>query len=69
MVFGAAFDVNLQRVSSPARLQTDQLFTCGSLGVANSAAATALGSVTDKVEVFDENGVSLGFFPVYDAIT
>lgn len=41
----------------------------GGLGVGNSAAATTLGSVTKKIEVFDENGSSIGFLPVYDSIT
>lgn len=40
-----------------------------SLGVANSAAATTLGTVTNKIEVFNASGASLGFVPVYDAIT
>lgn len=40
-----------------------------SLGVSNSAAATTLGTVTDKIEIFDAAGASLGFLPVYDAIT
>ena len=39
------------------------------LGVGNSAAATTLGSVTKKMEVFDASGTSLGFVPIYDAIT
>ena len=51
------------------RLGTEDRFECGTLGVGNSASATALGSVTDKIEVFDDAGASLGFFPVYDAIT
>lgn len=45
------------------------LLLTGGVGVGNSAAATTPGSVTDKIEVFDENGVSLGFLAVYDAIT
>jgi len=40
----------------------------GTLNV-NSESATTLGSVTKKIEVFDEMGVSLGFIPVYDSIT
>ena len=40
-----------------------------SLGVGNSAAATTPGTVTKKIEVFSEAGASLGFLPVYDAIT
>lgn len=38
-------------------------------GFALHPAATSLGSVTNRVEVFDESGASLGFLPVYDAIT
>ena len=41
----------------------------GNLGVGNSAAATTLGSVAKKIEVFDAAGSSLGFVPVYDSIT
>lgn len=41
----------------------------GSLGVGNRVAATTLGNVTGSVEVFDTAGVSLGFMPLYDAIT
>lgn len=40
-----------------------------SLGVGNSAAASIPGTVTKKIEVFDASGTSLGFLPVYDAIT
>jgi hypothetical protein len=36
---------------------------------ADAAAATTLGAVAKKIEVFDEAGTSLGFLPVYDAIT
>lgn len=41
----------------------------GSLRVGNSAGATTLGSVAKKIEVFNQNGVSLGFVPVYSTIT
>lgn len=34
-----------------------------------AAAATTLGTVVKKIEVFDAAGTSLGFLPVYDAIT
>lgn len=40
-----------------------------SIGVANSAAGSTPGTVTKKIEVFDEDGASLGFLAVYDAIT
>lgn len=39
------------------------------LGVGNSAAATTLGSVVKKIEIFDNTGASLGFIPVYNSIT
>lgn len=32
-------------------------------------AATTLGTVNGKIEVFDSEGNSLGFVPVYDTIT
>lgn len=41
----------------------------GSLGVGNSAAATTPGTITNKIEVFNAAGASLGFIAVYDAIT
>ena len=34
-----------------------------------NAAATTLGSVTKKIEIFNAAGTSLGFVPVYDSIT
>jgi len=48
---------------------TGALRCSGSIGVGNSAAATTPGSIVKKIEVFDTAGVSLGFVPVYDAIT
>jgi hypothetical protein len=48
---------------SPAALRA------GSFGVGNSAAASSLGSVVRKVEIFDEAGTSIGFLPVYDSIS
>jgi hypothetical protein len=47
----------------------NNLRVTGNMGVGNSAAATSLGSVTKKMEIFDAAGVSLGFVPIYDAIT
>lgn len=37
--------------------------------VFSSDAATTLGTVVGKIEAFDSLGNSLGFLPVYDAIT
>ena len=39
------------------------------MGIGNSAAATTLGTVTKKFQVYDESGNNLSFVPVYDAIT
>jgi hypothetical protein len=47
----------------------DKVLTTAGLGVGNSAAATTLGSVVKKIEVFDAAGASLGYLPVYNAIT
>jgi len=47
----------------------DKLTGVAGLGAGNDAAATTPGSVTKKIEVFDEDGASLGFIPIYDAIT
>ncbi len=59
-LYGAADDV----------LITDgKLVASAGLGVGNSAAATTPGTVTKKMEVFDASGVSLGFVPIYNAIT
>lgn len=38
-------------------------------GTANTAAATTVGSVSRKMEVFDGNGVHLGWIPIYTTIT
>lgn len=35
----------------------------------NSTAATTPGTVVKKMEVFDASGASLGYVPIYDAIT
>lgn len=39
------------------------------LGVGNSTAASALGTLIDVFEVFDETGSSLGYVPVYDSFS
>jgi len=52
-----------------ARIKNDGSFYINKLGVANSASATTLGNVVKKIEIFDRDGNSLGFIPVYDSIT
>lgn len=41
----------------------------GNLGIGNAVNATTPGGVTKKIQVYDANGNSLGFLPVYDSIT
>lgn len=63
------FDTNVYR-SAANTLKTDDKFLAAlGLGVGNSAAAATPGTVIRKMEVFDASGVSLGFVPIYDAIT
>lgn len=66
---GTTADVNLYRSASNVLKTDDKLITAIGLGVGNSAAATTLGSVVKKMEVFDASGASLGFVPVYNTIT
>jgi hypothetical protein len=49
-------------------VSTKLLATAG-IGVGNSATGSSLGTVVKKVQVFDAAGSSLGYLPVYDAIT
>lgn len=64
----------IKTVSDGVATITDSVDGLGSLRVqtlqiGNSAAATTPGTVTDKIEIFDAAGASLGFIAVYDAIT
>jgi hypothetical protein len=46
-----------------------KLLATGGIGVGNSAEASAVtGPVVRKIEVFDKNGASLGFVPVYSSM-
>jgi hypothetical protein len=47
----------------------NQLAIVGKLGVGNTVAATTPGTVTRKMEIFDADGISLGFVALYDVIT
>lgn len=69
IAFGAGLDVELYRYSSTVVKTGAKLVATGGLGVGNSATATTPGAVTKKIEVFDATGASLGFVPIYDAIT
>lgn len=46
-----------------------RVLAVGGIGVGNSASATTPGSVVKKFQVFDAAGNSLGFVPIYSAIT
>lgn len=62
-------DVELKRFAADVGGTVDKWVSTAGLGVGNSAAATTLGSVTKKIEIFDTAGASLGFIPVYGSIT
>lgn len=68
---GFTLDTVLQRLGANilGTASGDKLVANGGLGVGNSASATTPGTVVKKMEVFDASGASLGFVPVYDAIT
>lgn len=50
-------------------IKTDGKFIAGSLGVGNATNASNPGSIVKRIEIFDANGNSLGFVPVYASIT
>jgi hypothetical protein len=56
-------------VGSISTLRGQKFITHGGLGVGNAVAATTPGSVVKKMEVFDAAGASLGYVPIYSAIT
>lgn len=63
-------DCLLQRSAAGIlNLLNGKLTATNGLGVGNSAAATVLGAVVKKMQIFDAAGASLGFIPIYDAIT
>lgn len=83
LLFGDGFaepDINVRRLSDGAlhvlfsgtdhfQFEADGQLRAQTLGVGNHAAASVLGNVVGKVEIFDTAGTSLGFLPVYDSIT
>lgn len=61
--------LRLQSASGNVRV-IEKLMAQAGLGVGNSASASALGTLTKKMEVFDAfTGASLGFVPIYGTIT
>jgi hypothetical protein len=66
---GTTADTNLYRSAANTLKTDDKLITAVGLGVGNSASATAVGTLSRKMEVFDASGASLGFVPIYTTIT
>ncbi|MET8511962.1 hypothetical protein [Streptomyces sp. NPDC005077] len=62
-------DVTLYRSAANVLKTDDKFIAVLGLGVGNSASATALGTLSKKMEVFDASGASLGFVPIYTTIT
>ena len=62
-------DTNLYRGGADLLKTDDKFVAVGGLGVGNAVAATTPGTVTQKIEVFDASGASIGFIPVYSSIT
>lgn len=58
---GFAFNNNIKAAA--------KVTAAAGIGVGNSAAATTPGAVVKKMQVFDTSGNSLGYVPIYDAIT
>jgi hypothetical protein len=56
-------------VGHVSTIRDQKLIARGGIGVGNSVAATTPGSVTKKMEIFDQTGASLGFVPIYSTIT
>lgn len=69
IAFGTAFDTNLYRYAANTLKTDDKLIAAAGLGVGNSSAATAPGSVTHRVPVYDGAGLLLGYAALYDSIT
>jgi parallel beta-helix repeat protein len=55
-------------ISAQASLKTSgKVIAVGGLGIGNSVAATSVGSVVRKMEVFSSTGQSLGWIPIYNS--
>lgn len=64
-----AQDTNLYRNAANVLKTDDKLVAALGIGVGNSASASAVGTLSKKMEVFDASGASLGFVPIYSSIT
>ncbi len=66
---GTTSDSSIWRSAATTLKTGAKLLATGGIGVGNSVAATTPGTVTRKIQVFDASGASIGFVPVYDAIS
>jgi hypothetical protein len=62
---GTVVDTNLYRSAANVLKTDDKFIAALGIGVGNSASATAVGTLSRKMEVFDASGASLGFVPIY----
>ncbi len=60
---------NIVLTSAGAFKANHKVLATDGIGVGNSAAASSPGTVVKKMQVFDASGNSLGYVPIYDAIT
>lgn len=65
----AAHTANIFAVKDSGDAVLFALEADGDIRTSRSAAATTLGSVARKLQLFDAGGSSIGFVPLYDAIT
>jgi len=63
-----ARDTNLYRHAAGVLKSDNRLIAGQGLGVGNSIGASKVGVIVRKMEVFDANGASLGFVPIYGSI-
>lgn len=65
------YDTTLTRVANQGLRTERKLLATQGIGVGNSVSASVIptANLVRKIQIFDENGASLGFIPVYSAIT
>lgn len=66
---GIAGSAMEDQLGNLGKFQSGKFLSPFGFGTGNSAAATTLGTVTRKMEIFDAAGVSIGFIPIYGTIT
>lgn len=71
IVFGDGAGNNASLASPGASLlrTPGKMLATSGIGVGNSASASAVGTLSKKMQVFDETGASIGYVPIYTTIT